>query len=89
MDVAQAKFRSNIDLSDAYEQIRIVAEDVWKTVFATPYGMFVSEVMQQGDTNTPSTFQRLMTAMFRDCMSRFVHVYLNNIFVVSNTKEEH
>ncbi|OJT12205.1 hypothetical protein TRAPUB_11248, partial [Trametes pubescens] len=64
MDVARAKFRSKIDLTDAYEQIRIVAEDVWKTAFATPYRTFVSEVMQQGNTNTPSTFQRLMTAMF-------------------------
>lgn len=89
MDVARAKYRSKIDLSDAYEQIRIVAEDVWKTAFATPYGTFVSEVMQQGDTNAPSTFQRLMTAIFRDCISRFVHVYLDDIFVYSNTKEEH
>ncbi|OJT02151.1 hypothetical protein TRAPUB_7387, partial [Trametes pubescens] len=43
MDVARVKYRSKIDLSDTYEQIRIVAEDVWKTAFATPYGTFVSE----------------------------------------------
>ncbi|KAL7278559.1 hypothetical protein ACG7TL_007558 [Trametes sanguinea] len=89
MDVARAKYRSKIDLSDAYEQVRIVVEDVWKTAFATPFGTFVSEVMQQGDTNAPSTFQRLMTAIFRDCIGRFVHVYLDDIFVFSDSKEEH
>ncbi|KAL7277449.1 hypothetical protein ACG7TL_009311 [Trametes sanguinea] len=89
MDVARAKYRSKIDISDAYEQVRIVVEDVWKTAFATPFGTFVSEVMQQGDTNAPSTFQRLMTAIFRDCIGRFVHVYLDDISVFSDSKEEH
>ena len=58
-DVARAKYRSKIDLSDAYEQVRIVAQDIWKTAFATPYGTFISNVMQQGDCNAPATFQRL------------------------------
>ena len=31
LDVARAKYRLKIDLSDAYEQIRVVDEDVWKT----------------------------------------------------------
>ena len=64
MEVARAKFRSKIDLSDAYEQIRMAPEDVMKTAFATVYGTFVSYVMQQGDCNAPSTFQRLMTEIF-------------------------
>ena len=89
MDVARAKYRSKIDLSDAYEQIRIVAEDIWKTAFSTPFGTFVSEVMQQGDTNAPSTFQRLMTTIFREFIGRFVHVYLDDIFVFSDTIEDH
>ncbi|KAL1936849.1 hypothetical protein VTO73DRAFT_6918 [Trametes versicolor] len=89
MDVARARYRSKIDLSDAYEQVRIVAEDIWKTAFATPFGTFVSEVMQQGDTNAPSTFQRLMTTLFRDFIGRFVHVYLDDIFVYSDTLKEH
>ncbi|OJT05306.1 Transposon Ty3-I Gag-Pol polyprotein, partial [Trametes pubescens] len=89
MDVARAKYRSKIDLSDAYEQVRIVAEDIWKTAFATPFGTFVSEVMQQGDCNAPSTFQRLMTTIFRDYINRFVHVYLDDIFVYSDTIEDH
>jgi hypothetical protein len=63
-DVAQAKIRSKIDLSDAYEQVCIHLEDMDKTAFATISGTYVSLVMQQGDCNAPATFQCLMTAIF-------------------------
>lgn len=89
MDVARAKVRSKIDLSDAYEQIRIVPGDVLKTAFATVFGTFTSQVMQQGNCNAPSTFQRLMTEIFREHIGKFVHVYLDDIFVFSDSVEEH
>lgn len=38
-----------IDLSDAYEQIRIRPEHVEWTAINTPSGTMVSHVMQQGD----------------------------------------
>jgi hypothetical protein len=88
-DVAQAKFRSKLDMSDAYEQIRIVDEDVHKTSFATIFGTYQSKVMQIGDCNAPATFQRLMTYLFRDHIGKFVHVYLDDIFIFSNSVPEH
>ena len=88
-DVARAKYRSKIDMSDAYEQIRVEPQDVWKTAFSTVYGTFLSHTMQQGDCNAPATFQRLMTSVFREFIGRFVHVYLDDIFVYSNSIEEH
>jgi hypothetical protein len=45
--------------------------------------------MQQGDCNAPSTFQRLMNSIFRDYIGIFVHAYLDDIFVFSDTIEEH
>lgn len=48
-DVACGKYRSKIDLSEAYEQVRIVSDDIWKTAFATIRGTYTSAVMQQGD----------------------------------------
>lgn len=89
MDVAKAKHRSKIDLTDAYEQVRIEPSDVWKTAFATVYGTFVSEVMQQGDCNAPSTFQRIMNMVFRDFIGVFMHAYLDDLFVFSDSVEEH
>ena len=72
-----------------YEQIRIELSDVWKMAFATIYGTFVSHTMQQGDCNAPATFQRLMIVIFREYIGRFVHIYLDNIFMFSNSIEEH
>ena len=72
-----------------YEQVRIVPEDVWKTTFLVVYGTMISLVMQQGDCNAPSTFQQLMTHVFREHIGRFVHAYLDDVFVYSDMVEEH
>jgi len=88
-DVARGKYRSKIDLADAYEQVRVRLEDVHKTAFSTIAGTYVSNVVQQGDCNAPATFQRLMTSIFRDAIGRFMHVYLDDIFIYSDSIEEH
>ena len=88
-DVARAKFRSKLDMTEAYEQTRIKPEDVRKTTFSTIFGTFQSRVIQMGDCNAPSTFQRLMTATFQDYIGKFIHVYLDDIFIFSNSIEEH
>ena len=72
-------------MTEAYEQMHIRPEDVGKTTFSTIFGTFQSQVMQMGDCNAPSTFQQLMTAIFRDFLRRFVHVYLDNIFIYSQS----
>lgn len=72
MDVARARYRTKIDMSDAYEQIHTEVEDVHETAFATTLGTFVSHVMQQGDCNAPATFQQLMTWIFRHHLGVFV-----------------
>jgi len=74
---------------DAYEQVRVQPEDVHKMAFATITGTYVSNIVQQGDCNAPATFQRLMMVVFCDVISRFIHVYLDDIFIYSNSIEEH
>ena len=76
-------------MTEAYEQMRIRPEDVGKTTFATIFGMFQSRVMKMGDCNAPSTFQQLMTTIFRDFLGRFVNVYLDDIFIYSQSIREH
>jgi hypothetical protein len=78
-----------IDFSDAYEQVHIKPEDVLKNAFATIYGTYASHVMVQGDCNAPATFQWLMTHVFRNYLNIFVHVYLDNVFIFSDTIEDH
>ena len=64
-------------------------KDVPNTLFATIMGTYHSNVVQQGDCNAPATFQRLMTAIFRDVIGQFVHVYIDDIFVFSDLIEDH
>jgi len=88
-DVVRAKICSKIDLTDPYEQVRVWPEDVVKNAFTTILGTYVSHVMWIGDCNAPATFQRLMTTIFCDAIGHSMHVYLDDIFVYSNTIEEH
>lgn len=88
-DVARHKYCSIIDISDAYEQLRIVPEDVSKTLFSSPLGTFVSNVLQQGDCNGPSSWQRLMTFIFRDRISVEVWAYLDDIYIFTDLVDSH
>ena len=74
---------------EAYEKTCIRPEDVRKTTFSTIFGTFQSQVMQMGDFNAPSTFQHLMTVIFWDFLGRFVHIYLDDIFIYSQSIWEH
>jgi hypothetical protein len=88
-DVARACYCSKLDMSEAFEQIRIIPCDVHKTAFSTTQGTFLSNVIQQGDCNGPSTFQRLMTPLFRPYLGDFIHVYLDDIFIFSDSIDDH
>src|SRR5204863_9144241 len=83
------RYWSLIDLKDAYEQIRVIPEHVLRTVFNTPDGMMVSEVLQQGDCNAPVTYQALMNHIFAAYIGVFLDPYLDDICIYSDTIEDH
>src|SRR5260370_40666736 len=66
--MARKKYRSKIDMTDAYEQIQIELDCIKYLGFSTLYGTFESNVMQQGDCNAPSTFQCVLTGPPNACM---------------------
>ena len=80
-DIVQVSFRSKLDMTEAYEQTCIRPEDVYKMTFSTIFGTFQSWVMQMGDCNAPSTFQQLMTTIFRDFLGRFVHIHISRRYI--------
>ena len=88
-NMVRAQFRSKLDMTEAYEQTRIKPEDMFKITIPTVFGTFQSQVIQMGDCNAPSTFQQLMTTTFQDYIRKFIHIYLDNIFIFLNSLEEH
>jgi len=45
--------------------------------------------MSQGDMNAPGTFMRIMSDQLADNLGQFMWVYIPNILIYSDTKEEH
>jgi hypothetical protein len=87
--VASHKYRMVIDRKDAYEQIRVIVEDVWKTLFNTPDGLMELLVMQQGDCNALVTYQSLMNFLFAVYIGKWMDVYLDDIIIYSDMLEDH
>ena len=76
---------SSLDLQSGYHRIRIAEEDVPKTAFRTPQGLFEFRVLALGLTNAPAAFQREMNRIFGHL--DFVLVYLDNILVFSKDEK--
>ncbi len=85
-----AKYFSKLDVRWGYNNVRIKSGDKWKAAFRTNQGLFEPTVMFFGLTNSPATFQWMMNDIFKDLIaSGTVTVYLDDILIMSKTKEEH
>ena len=75
---------SCFDFKTAYNQVEINKGDQHKTAFSSPWGLFEFTRMSFGLVNTPATFQRIMSNIFREEIYKFVVCYLD-----AKSYEEH
>jgi hypothetical protein len=80
---------TKLDLCSGYNNIWIQAGDEWKTMFRMKFGHYKYIVMPYGLTNAPAVSQRLMNNIFHDFLDIYVIMYLDNILIHSESKEEH
>jgi hypothetical protein len=88
-EMGRAQIRGKIDLPLAYGQLLMDENDIHRTAFKTPFGMFEWIVMPQGLCNAPATFQRFMNWILRRYLGQFCAVYLDDIAIWSNSVIEH
>ena len=85
-----ASWFSKLDIRWGYNNVRIKPGDEWKAVFRTNRGLFEPLVMFFGLCNSLAMFQTMMNELFRDLINRgVVCVYMDDILVLTATKEEH
>ena len=80
---------SFLDAFQGYHQISLALEDQEKTIFVTPTGNYHYKVMSFGLKNAGSTYQRMMTRMFKPQLGKNIEIYIDNMVVKSKVVSEH
>src|SRR5882762_759472 len=88
-DLGKAKYFTVIDLTKGYHQIPVKQSDRWKTSFVTHRGLFQYKAMPFGSRNAPACFQRAMDKILGQGRHKFCLVYIDDIIIFSETREEH
>ena len=78
-----------MDGYSSYNYIKMVLEDMEKTMFVTLWGTFYYKLMSFGLKNARATYQRAMVALFHDMMHKEIEVYVDDMIAKSRIEEEH
>ena len=80
---------SFLDAFQGYHKIPLALGDQEKTTFVTPTGNYHYKVMPFGLKNARSTYQRMMTMIFKSQLGKNIEVYIDDMVVKSKVVFEH
>lgn len=84
--LGRAKQYTQLDLTAAYNRIRIKEGDEWKSAFRTRYGHFEYCVMPFGLSNAPASFQSYINKALAPKLDIFCIVYLDDILIYTEER---
>ena len=80
---------SFLNAFQGYHQIPLALGDQEKIVFVTPTRNYHYKVMPFGLKNARSTYQRMMTRMFKPQLGKNIEIYIDDMLVKSKLEYEH
>jgi hypothetical protein len=86
---AGCEVMSLLDCFSGYHQIHMKEKDKASTSFITPFGTYCFVQMPEGLKNVGSTFSRLTKKVLESQMGHNIFAYVDDIIVVSKSKEDH
>ena len=88
--LCRAKYFTKLDVHWGFNNVCMKEDDEWKAAFRMNRGLFEPLVMLFGLTNSPATFQTMMNDIFEELITEGqVVVYLDDIFIFTETIDEH
>jgi Reverse transcriptase (RNA-dependent DNA polymerase) len=86
----KVKIFFKLDIRQTYHRIHLTIEkDCKLTTFSTTYGNYRYKVLLFGLTSMLATFQRFINEKFMKVLRKFVILYLDDILIFSESREEH
>ena len=80
---------SFLDAFQGYHQIPLALDDQGKTTFVSPIRKYHYKVMLFRLKNAGSTYQRMMTRMFKSQLGKNIEIYIDDMVVKNKMVSEH